>query len=99
MRHTLLPVKDFMETVTLLFEFHPHMDAIEGVPTATVSVFTGADPNPNSLLLMAPTVSKKGDVLQRVTGGVPGTTYEIIMAATSKDGDTIVMKAILPVGS
>jgi ABC-type nitrate/sulfonate/bicarbonate transport system substrate-binding protein len=102
MQPTLLPVKDPLETVTLIFEFGPHLNhgATVFSAVASVSTFTGIDPNPGAVLLMDPDwLSQAPNVLQRVTGGVEAATYEVVVSATTSDGEILVLKGILPVGS
>ncbi len=65
-------------------------DTLTGSPTVTVSVLQGTDPSPQSILVGSPSISTNSmQVLQRVSGGVPGTAYILSFKCGTAQGNTI----------
>lgn len=64
--------------------------------TCTITVNTGNDPTPSTVLSGVPSVS--GTVAyQTVTGGLAGTTYQLLFTGTSSSGLVLQGSSILPV--
>lgn len=65
-------------------------DTLTGTPTVTVSVMAGSDPNPKAILIGSPTLSAtKTQVIQRVSGGVPGTAYILSFQCGTAQGNVV----------
>ena len=62
----------------------------------TASVFSGTDPAPGSILSGLAT-SAGSTVTQRVTGGTPGTIYELLCTAVTSSGQILQLSAYLAV--
>lgn len=92
--------KRVVEVVPAIFDFSEDLLSGETISTATctVSVFTGVDSSPSSLLYQ--TVTVIGDTCeQKIQQGLPGVIYSILMAVTTSSLRVIeqVMRiAILP---
>jgi hypothetical protein len=105
MRPFLLPAKDPQAVITIPFEFGPLLvesadpNAVVSSASVTASVFAGGpDPSPSAILALAPDLSQAPVVMQRITGGLNGTTYLLVALATIEStGEVIPMKALLPV--
>lgn len=73
------------ETISLAIDFSDVLPAggiISGVPTVTVSVFSGIDPTPADILYLG--VSVVGSVVsQRVRLGIPGVIYQLTFTVAS----------------
>ena len=69
--------KDPEEIKTIKFSFARELQGatIASITSVTPSVVAGADPTPAAVALGSPVVSGT-DVLQRMQGGVSGTTYK-----------------------
>ena len=68
----------------------PTSDTLTGTPTVTSSVFSGTDPNPQAILAGSPSLSSNNmQILQRVSGGVPGTAYILSFRCGTVQGNTV----------
>lgn len=80
-----LSPKDPQEVITVTFDFSALAASVSS-PTVTVSRVAGnADASPSSMLSGSPQVSG-AQVLQKITGGINGTTYDLKCLATLPDG-------------
>ena len=65
-------------------------DTLTGMPTVTASVFSGTDPSPQSILAGSPSLSSNNmQILQRVSGGVPGTAYILSFRCGTAQGNVV----------
>lgn len=64
--------------------------------TCSISIYSGNDPSPSSVLSGSPTVSGT-TAFQTVTAGLDGTTYQLTFTGTSSSGLVLQGSAILPV--
>ena len=68
----------------------PTSDTLTGTPTVTSSVFSGTDPNPQAILAGSPSLSSNNmQILQRVSGGVPGTAYILSFRCGTAQGNVV----------
>jgi hypothetical protein len=91
-------------------DFQPYtLDFVNDLPVGqyvqnavvTMTLFDGTDPNPNSHVIGSPQVTPNGAgintmVLQRVGGMLAGNIYSINMVATSNQGFTMELYALIP---
>ncbi|OOH80812.1 hypothetical protein [Leptospirillum ferriphilum] len=73
-------------------DFSPQLaqtgDTLTGVPTVSVSVLSGTDTNPSAILTGTPAVSSNAmQALQRIKGGVAGTTYLVSFVCGTTQGN------------
>lgn len=106
--NTIFPPKKSGELITLPFDFSSTFEDISSAITAasvSVSVYSGTDANPSSLLsgMAGLVVPSNGlpvrRVTQNVTGGVAGVIYLLSCSATTASGLTAIQSgylAILP---
>ena len=81
--------KDPAEIVTITFDFSLDATAISN-PSISVAVRTGKnDPSPETMIFGAAQVAGT-NVMQRVQGGVSGTTYQLRCIADDVDGERYV---------
>lgn len=94
MRSPIVPSKRSDDTVTLKCNFQAQAEfgEILGAGAVQVGVFTGADPNPAAILSGVATVSGY-DVVQEVTGGIPGVIYQLTFFAHGS-GDHIYSRGL-----
>ena len=65
-------------------------DTLTGMPTVTASVFSGTDPSPQSILVGSPSLSSNNmQILQRISGGIPGNAYILSFKCGTAQGNTI----------
>lgn len=64
-------------------------ESINGASVA-VSVFSGTDPNPSSLLSGVATYDTSGNVTQAITGGLAGVVYNIVFVCTGDNAHNYV---------
>jgi hypothetical protein len=86
------------ENELFTFDFSPILGSSETISSATctVEVKDGTDPNPNNIKIGVPAVS--GDlVVQRVSGGLNGVTYRLIMTITTSLTNVYTLVGDLPV--
>jgi hypothetical protein len=92
----IIPAKKLGETVILPFDFISKLQPSETILSATcvVSVYTGTDPSPSSMISGVPMIS--GTVVnQLVTGGVLGVIYDILARATTSLSQVIELSGYL----
>jgi hypothetical protein len=92
------PAKRQGETLALQFDFTSKLAAGQYLTSATVtvSVYSGVDPSPS--LVLSGSASVAGAVAtQKVTGGVAGTIYSLLCAASSSDGQTLELMGFLAI--
>ena len=96
---TLLPIKDTIEGITVLFDFSSETASVTlPVTTVVVEQPSVVDNNPNAMVSGAAVVSiNPAQVLQRIIGGMNGNDYGLRCVATAANGDTLVCAARLPV--
>jgi hypothetical protein len=80
----VFPSKDTGETIPLVFNFSDKLQFGETISgsSLSVSVFSGTDPSPNSILSGSP-VNAATQVTQSITGGVAGVIYTIVCLVTA----------------
>jgi hypothetical protein len=90
--------KDVSEQVVLTFSFANELlgESIAGTPNVLVTVISGTDSSPSSILSGAATV-QQGLVLQGVRAGVAGTTYEVKAIAATSGNRILARYGYLPV--
>ena len=90
------------ETISILVSFTdllPLGDSISGLPSVTITVASGVDPSPASLLYMAAIVRSGQTVEQRFRLGVPGVIYRVSFTVATIQGNRLSKEcylAILP---
>lgn len=90
------------ETVSIIVSFSdilPTGDTITGLPSITISVVSGVDPSPSTLLYMASIVRDGQTVEQRFRLGLPGVIYSINFTVLTTLGNRLAKEcylAILP---
>ena len=93
-----LPAKKIGETVIVPFDFISKLamgETISGAVT-TATVYTGVDSNPGAIIDGTATIN--GTVVnQLVTGGVLGTIYSLLVAATTSLGQTLELSGYLAI--
>ena len=68
----------------------PTADTLTGTPTVSVSVYSGSDSSPQSILVGSPSLSSNDmQILQRVSGGVAGTAYLLSFKCGTTQGNTV----------
>lgn len=93
-----LPSKFVGETVDIDFDMLSRLEVGQTIATAAVniSVFSGTDPNPTSMLSGVATIS--GTMIrQRVMGGLPGVIYMVWASARTNNGEILINEATLAV--
>lgn len=90
------------ETISIIVSFSdilPTGDTITGLPSITISVVSGVDPSPATLLYMAAIVRGGQTVEQRFRLGTPGVIYSINFTVSTTLGNRLSKEcylAILP---
>ena len=78
----------------------PTGDSLSGTPTVTASVLYGTDTSPQTILNGNPVISSsKTQVLQRISGGVGGTTYLLTMTCPTAQGNTLTAQVFFEIKS
>lgn len=99
MRPTLLPIKDPLETIAISFEFGDHIaDGATLLSCKVTAVVMTGVPDPATIIQLQADLTHAPQVRQLVTAGISGNTYLLTAAASISTGETIVLKAVLPVG-
>jgi hypothetical protein len=93
-----LSSKDPQETVIVTFDFTALATAISNPSVASTCIAGTLDANPAAILQGAPIVSSTR-VMQQVTGGLDGATYDLRCQATAQDGSVYVLSGWLAVQS
>lgn len=93
----LLPVKDPADSVLIRFDFSRTTASVVSA-TASAAVLDGVDATPGDLITGSPIINGPF-VDQRVSGGIDGVNYGLSVTASTVDGDTLVLAAMLPVRS
>lgn len=94
----ILPGKKVGETIFESANFLSNLGVTETINSAlvTASVYRGNDPTPSAIISGPASIS--GPIVQQlVTGGVLGTTYELLFAANTSLGQTIEIAAYLTI--
>ena len=93
----ILPAKRQAAVVTAPFDFTALLTSGTTISSATLtaSVYSGVDPT-MAIFSGTPTISGSV-VLQKITGGVPGTVYSILCTAVTSDGQTPELQGFLAV--
>ena len=94
--------KNPSESFSLTFDMSAGLSGAEtltGTPTASISVLSGTDASPSSVLVGSPTLAGANlQVLVSVTGGLNAVDYEIkVVSATTNASKTLALVGILPV--
>jgi hypothetical protein len=94
----VLRSKKVGETLGYPVDFISSLASGESISSAVVSasVYAGVDPLPANIILSTPTIT--GSVVaQGITGGIMGTIYELLYAATTSLNQVIEISAYLAV--
>lgn len=89
----MFPAKDPRETIVVTFDFSGVATTVSN-PVISLSLSSGADINPASMLLGTPVISDSNKVLQRVTGGNDGADYRITCLITSGNEDLLISEML-----
>ena len=90
MSRIVQPPKLLGETRAYVFDFRADMGAgvtISSTSTAA-SVYSGTDASPSSILSGSGAISGSS-VTQKLTGGVLGVIYDVLVSATLSDGQVV----------
>ena len=104
MNSVVIPAKAASEIVFLPpngFNFTSRLqqgETLTGNPTVTLTVYSGTDPSPNTMLSGAASISSNS-VLQKFQGGVVGCIYQIVAGVTTSLGQYLEQYAYLVVVS
>lgn len=103
MNIVILQPKTTSETIQLTVPFSDRLQAGEVINGASVgiSVFSGNDPSPGTVVATPPTYDSSGNLFQVVTGGVAGVMYTIAFLVTGSNAHNYVkigQLAVLPEG-
>jgi hypothetical protein len=90
--------KDPAETVTVTFDFSALTPSPAAPAVSVLQVGGTQDANPAALLLGSPVIMG-AKVLQQITGGLDGATYDLRCEATATDGSVYVLSGWLAVQS
>lgn len=98
---TVLPSKKVGETFTAVFDFASSLNVTGAGETisgaaVTISVYSGTDAAPNSVLNGAASISGS-QILQSLTAGTAGVIYSIVAQATTSTSQVLQMNALLAV--
>lgn len=92
--------KLYSETISLTFEFGGRL--LEGETLTgggcVVSVLSGTDPDPSSMLVGG-AVQNGTEIIQQVTGGLPGVIYVISCQADTSELNILIQQSALAVVS
>lgn len=84
MNQLIFPAKAVGETQPYIVNFSDRLqfgESINGAAVA-VSVFSGTDPSPSSMISGVATYDSAGNVTQVLTGGLAGVLYNIVFIVT-----------------
>jgi hypothetical protein len=100
--YSQFPPKDTAEAVKLEFDFSPDLDSgvlLSGTPVVTVTMSSGADPTPASILNGMPRFDVTStQVIVPVMGGVANCDYDVKVVVPTTDSLTVLaLSGILPV--
>jgi hypothetical protein len=86
------------ENEQFTFDFSPIMASSETISSAacTIEVVSGTDASPNAIKVGTPAISGQV-VAQRISGGLDGVIYRIVMTATTSLTNIYTIVADLPV--
>lgn len=86
------------ENELFTFDFSPILKSGETISTAacTIEVKDGDDPNPNSIKVGSPAING-ALVVQRISGGINGVTYRLVMTVTTSATNVYTLVGDLPV--
>lgn len=90
MNTIILSAKSPQEIVSITVPFRDRLlygEAISGAATS-VSVFSGIDPSPSTLISSPATYDASGNMYQVVTGGLSGVIYTLTFAVTGTGSHT-----------
>ena len=74
----------------------PTADTLTGTPTVSVSVYSGSDSSPQSILVGSPSLSSNDmQILQQISGGVAGVGYLLTFKCGTTQGNTLVAEGII----
>lgn len=92
--------KGVSETISLAFEFQGRL--LEGETLTgggcVVSVLSGVDPSPSSMLVGGATQNGT-EVVQQITGGLPGVIYVVSCQADTSELNILIQQSALAVVS
>lgn len=98
MSSTILPVKRQGDTRTEQFDFLSDLAVGETISTQVVacSVYSGIDATPSAVI--SGVASASGSIVsQKVTGGVIGVIYQLLVTITTSLGQTLTQNAFLTI--
>ena len=87
------------ETISILQDFSTELgsNTIVGAPTILISLLTGIDPTPYSILYGTIQIHNGTVVEQRIREGVPGCIYSIVYSLLSSDGEVYTKETFLAI--
>lgn len=94
----MLSTKDPRETITITFDFSA-VAKIISTATVSVSVHSGTDENPTSILEDTPQILNNNKVLQQFKDGINEVNYLLTVSAISETGEQFIHTDILRVRS
>lgn len=80
------------ETISIVVSFSDVLspgDSITGLPSITVTVFTGIDATPTDILYLGISIIAGTSIEQRIRLGVIGVIYHLLFTVTTVQGDTL----------
>ena len=101
MASTQLPAKNPGENINVTFAYASELgstETITGTPVVTCTVISGVDANASAMLNGIATI-QTSNVIQAVTGGLDGCSYQLECLATLSSGRVLARIGILPVTS
>lgn len=98
--HIETEAKKAGETITVPFDFTSRLAADEEINSvdAEVSVFSGVDSAPSAILAGSPE-NDDPIVHQRITGGVAGTIYLVLMRASTDQDNELQLGTYIAIAS
>lgn len=98
MSRVVFDAKLLGETVSQVFDFTSRLAATETISSAAVaaSVYSGTDSNPSAIVSGVATVSGQ-TVVQKVTAGLLGVTYQLKCTANTSTGQVLQLAGYLVV--
>jgi hypothetical protein len=92
-----LDTKDPAEIIPITWNIADAGITVVEPVTVAVSVITGIDASPASMIYGSHTITGGNIIMQIIQGGVDGVTYKIKLTATLSDGTKYVHSAVFPV--
>ncbi len=99
MNQIILQEKAIGETQPYVVNFSDRLQFGESINGAavTISVFSGTDPSPASMLLGTASYDAYGNVTQVLTGGLVGVIYNVVFTVTGTSSHNYIKRGTLAV--